>query len=60
MLAWNPSWKKNLSVLAPLNVLSAKKQSTKRYNGFILINYGKRTGMIMLGMHDMARWCDAT
>ena len=50
MLAWNQAWKKNLSVLASLNVLSVKKQRAKRYNGCILINYGKRTGMIMARM----------
>ena len=42
MLAWNPPWKKNLSVLASLNVLSAKKQRAKRYNGCTLINYGRK------------------
>ena len=54
MLAWNPAWKKNLSMLASLNVLSAKKQSTRRYNICILINYGKRSSMYSLGMHHMA------
>ena len=41
-------------MLASLIGLIREEARAKRYNGCILINYGRRNGMIMASMHGMA------